>query len=417
MAGVLWPMAAKRAWITSTALLSCLPTVLHGSPAAPQAPDLLSFAQGAVALRVEADAAAGVTIEQALRAIDGSPTLFSLTRVGSASASVALVYELPAMTVFERLAVPDVIETPSPRQTFVRDVAVWGSAASATDGFVKLASASLSRHKKRGEQTELTILRRDPVRWVRLELGHGLEVPDPATPVFLEFSEIIGEGRQESVPLSTGFAGGWQGRGMSLSLRQSGPVVSGCNDDGAGRLQGTVEGRLLRATGSHPKTGVPSAFVAALRDDGTLQVIRSSNGAPFYLFSGSAVAAASARCDEPARPALGCGSVIQGIRFDFDSATIRPESAAVLQSLHDGLARDKSARIDIEGHTSSEGDAAYNRKLSERRAQAVVDELVGRGLERGRLAASGVGEARPLAPNDDEIGRSLNRRVEIRCGA
>ena len=120
---------------------------------------------------------------------------------------------------------------------------------------------------------------------------------------------------------------------------------------------------------------------------------------------------------EPARPELGCGSVIPGIRFDFASATIRPESAAVLQSLHDGLARDKSARIDIEGHTSSEGDAAYNRKLSERRAQAVVDELVGRGLERGRLAASGVGEARPLAPSDVESGRSLNRRVEIRCGA
>ena len=71
MAGVLWPMAAKRAWITSTALLSCLAALLHGSPAAAQAPDLLSFAQGAVALRVEADAAAGVTIEQALRAIDG----------------------------------------------------------------------------------------------------------------------------------------------------------------------------------------------------------------------------------------------------------------------------------------------------------------------------------------------------------
>ena len=102
--------------------------------------------------------------------------------------------------------------------------------------------------------------------------------------------------------------------------------------------------------------------------------------------------------------------MIHGIRFDFDSAAIGPESEPVLMSLYEGLAPERSARIGIEGHTSSEGDAAYNQKLSLRRAQSVVDDLVRRGLAPERLSASGAGEARPVAPNDNETGRSLNRR-------
>jgi OOP family OmpA-OmpF porin len=394
-----------------------LATAFCGGTAGAQTPDLLSFAQGAIPLRVEADPAARVTIAHAIKAIDGSPSVFVLTRPVPASSRIALFYELPAVTVFERLAVPNVLETPSPTQTFVREVAVWGSAVSATDGFVKLASATLTVHKRPGEETVLTLLRRDPVRWVRLDLSDGLDVPQPARAVALEFSEIIGHGRQEAVPMASGFGGGWKGRGLALALQQQGPVVTGCYDNGEGRLQGTVDGRLLRATGTAIRTGVPSAFMAALRDDGALQVMQSTNGAPFYLFEGGAAGQGAIKCAEPARPALGCGSVIHGIRFDFDSATIRPESAPVLQALYDGLAQDRSARIGIEGHTSSEGEAAYNQQLSQRRAQAVVDDLVRRGLALARLSASGAGESKPVAPNDDETGRSLNRRVEVRCAA
>lgn len=387
------------------------------SAGAQQATDWLSFAHGAVPVRVEADKAAAVTIERALRAVDGAPTLFTLGRPGPAGRRIALVFELPATTVFERFAVPDVLETPSPQQTFVRDVAVWGSARSATEGFVKLASAALAAHARPGAQTELTLHRSDPVRWVRLELSQGLDVPLPQEAVTLEFSEIIGQGRQQDMPLAAGFGGHWKGRGVALSLQQQGPVVSGCYDNGEGRLQGTVQGRLLHATGKATRTGVASAFVASLRDDGGLQLLRSTNGAPFYLFEGRAATGGMKKCDEPERPALGCGSVIHGIRFDFDSARIRPDSAPVLLALHESLARDGSTRIGIEGHTSSEGAADYNEQLSLRRAQAVVDDLVQRGLPRGRLTASGAGESRPVAPNDDETGRSLNRRVEIRCSA
>lgn len=121
------------------------------------------------------------------------------------------------------------------------------------------------------------------------------------------------------------------------------------------------------------------------------------------------------KCPAPVAPALGCGSIIHGIQFDFDSAVIRPDSESVLAALFKGLSGDRSASIVIEGHTSSEGTNDYNQRLSERRAQAVVDDLAKRGIDRKRLKAAGLGETRPIAGNNDESGRSLNRRVEVKC--
>jgi outer membrane protein OmpA-like peptidoglycan-associated protein len=109
-------------------------------------------------------------------------------------------------------------------------------------------------------------------------------------------------------------------------------------------------------------------------------------------------------CGQPAPPVLGCGSIIHGIAFGFDSAEIRAESAGVLEELFRGLQADRSATILIEGHTSSEGTEEYNQRLSERRAQALVADLVQRGLGRDRLSVAGIGER-----------RSLNRRVEVKC--
>ncbi len=87
----------------------------------------------------------------------------------------------------------------------------------------------------------------------------------------------------------------------------------------------------------------------------------------------------------------------------------------MLDVLYTGLRGESGRAIRVEGHTSSEGDEGYNRTLSARRAQSVVDELVRRGLARERINAAGAGESRPIAPNDDEAGRSLNRRVETHC--
>jgi OOP family OmpA-OmpF porin len=78
------------------------------------------------------------------------------------------------------------------------------------------------------------------------------------------------------------------------------------------------------------------------------------------------------------------------------------------------LRSDSSARITIAGHTDSRGSDSYNLKLSRDRANEVRDYLVGYGIEANRLQAVGYGETRPVASNDNESGRELNRRVEFR---
>jgi hypothetical protein len=381
----------------------------------PERIDYLTFAQGAVPVIVGgAGATLGASSEMAIQAIDGNPAGFNLTlKPGQREMDTEFVYQLPASTTFDRFAIPNVLETPSPSATFTKDVEVHGSTVGPDQGYTLLASATLTTHRARGQATELTVLSETPVRWVKLRLKGGIQVMRPE--MFFEFSEIIGNGTQQTPPLAENFRGVWKGRGVLVELRQDGPVVSGCYDP-EGELTGTVSGNILRAVGVAGRARVASAFILGVSADGALFGVRSSNGGPFSLYTGEVAPAGSGpRCPSPPPIALGCGSVIHGINFDFDSATIRPESEAVLARLFDGLRSAPNGSIVIEGHTSSEGSDEYNLRLSERRAQAVVASLVERGIPASRLAAVGIGERRPIAGNDDESGRSLNRRVEVRC--
>lgn len=373
--------------------------------------DLLSFAQGALPVQIIGGEAYKVRDDHALAMIDGDTRGFIFASRAPADARVEFVYRLPAATTFDRLAVPNVLETPSPAQTFVRDVEVLGSDAGPDGPFELLGSVTLATHAGKGEVTELTMSAPRAVRWVKLRLGGGIDVQREA--MFYEFSEIIGNGEQAPVPLSDAFSGAWKGRGVKLTLAQDGAVVSGCYDAN-GELTGTVDGNVLRAKGISPDDGIESLFVLMVHD-GAIAGVRSSNGAPFRRYDGEPAADAGTRCAEPAPPVLGCGAVIHALRFDYDSDALRPESAPVLDALADGLRSAGAARIAIEGHTSSEGSDAYNQSLSERRAAAVVAALVERGIAAPRLSAVGRGEAAPIASNDDEAGRSLNRRVEVRC--
>lgn len=380
----------------------------------PERPDYLTFARGAVPVRVsEAAAALGVTIEKSLLAIDGSLAPYTLSlKLVPADAVTEFTYRLPALTTFDRLAVPNVLETPSAGETFTRTVEVLGSPNSADDGFVMLGSATLATHKGRDMVTELTMAAKTPVRFVKVRLTGGILVEREGS--FFQFSEIIGNGTQETLPRSDAFTGAWQARGVAIRLRQQDATVTGCYDDG-GVLNGTVTGNLLTATGTDSRTGVKSLFLVTVLDNGEMLGVRSTNGAPFRLYAGPGGEESRAKCPAPPPPTLGCGSVIHGISFGFDSAEIRPESESVLALLFNGLRADTSAKVTIEGHTSSEGAEAYNQSLSERRAAAVVADLVRRGLPATRLSAVGVGESRPIATNNDETGRSMNRRVEVRC--
>lgn len=111
----------------------------------------------------------------------------------------------------------------------------------------------------------------------------------------------------------------------------------------------------------------------------------------------------------------GVVSVLRNIYFDFDKATFRTESYTELNKLERMMMENPNLRVEIAGHTDNIGTAAYNMQLSQRRAEAVKDYLVKKGIDPRRIVAKGYGETRPLASNDDEKeGRELNRRVEFR---
>ena len=105
---------------------------------------------------------------------------------------------------------------------------------------------------------------------------------------------------------------------------------------------------------------------------------------------------------------------LNNIFFDFDKYDLRPESYQELDLWVKFLLENRELRMEIDGHTDSIGTDAYNQKLSERRAKAVVNYLVKNGVDKARIKAVGFGESQPVATNDTPEGRQLNRRVEIK---
>ncbi len=101
------------------------------------------------------------------------------------------------------------------------------------------------------------------------------------------------------------------------------------------------------------------------------------------------------------------------ILFDFDSATVWPESYWVLDEIADKLLSLPRVKLEIQGHTDNIGEIDYNHDLSELRAFAVRELLIKRGVESNRLRARGFGESKPLVPNDSDANRAKNRRTEF----
>ncbi|MCC7050197.1 MAG: OmpA family protein, partial [Bacteroidia bacterium] len=106
--------------------------------------------------------------------------------------------------------------------------------------------------------------------------------------------------------------------------------------------------------------------------------------------------------------------VLKNIFFDTNKSTLRPESTSELERLIKLLNDVPNMRIEISGHTDNKGSADYNQKLSESRAHAVVEYLVGKGIISSRLEYKGYGLTQPISTNDTEEGRQENRRTEFK---
>ncbi|HEY0252967.1 MAG TPA: OmpA family protein, partial [Kofleriaceae bacterium] len=103
----------------------------------------------------------------------------------------------------------------------------------------------------------------------------------------------------------------------------------------------------------------------------------------------------------------------QTVFFDFNKASIKSVSFALLNEVAQALKDNPKIKVEIGGHTDSVGNDAFNLKLSQSRAESVRTYLIKRGIDSGRMTPKGFGENVPIADNRTEAGRSQNRRVEF----
>jgi outer membrane protein OmpA-like peptidoglycan-associated protein len=194
---------------------------------------------------------------------------------------------------------------------------------------------------------------------------------------------------------------------------------------GSGSVAGTVTdyetGQAVSATVTVPGQDASAAAdgSGAFSIDlpaGTHTLKASANG---YLDATQVVsvpAGGTATAELRLRPALQQGQVMSfaNIYFDSGSATLKPSSFSVLDDVADLLRENSEVRVEISGHTDSDGSSSYNQDLSRRRAESVRSYLVQKGISASRLTTVGYGESQPVASNATADGKAQNRRIEFR---
>jgi outer membrane protein OmpA-like peptidoglycan-associated protein len=154
--------------------------------------------------------------------------------------------------------------------------------------------------------------------------------------------------------------------------------------------------------------------------DATLTAHYAGNGRDIwaYLHMGAEeytiqVADAGAENDIARTFAKECHVALYGVLFDFNKATLKPESDGVLQRVLAFVVKDPALKLEVQGHTDNVGGDAYNQKLSEARSRSVLAWLTQHGIAANRLSFKGYGKTLPVASNETDDGRAKNRRVEI----
>lgn len=191
-------------------------------------------------------------------------------------------------------------------------------------------------------------------------------------------------------------------------------MLSGCADTGPRQQTGAILGGMAGglAAAATPGAGSPAGRIAA--------------GATAGAIVGGAVGAMLERQEQDLRAMLeNDGIVVRntgeqlivifpgGLLFDVGSAVVDPAIQRDLGALARNLVAYPNSAVSVIGHTDSTGSAAYNQRLSERRAQAVGGILIDQGVSSSRVTAIGRGETQPVANNQSEEGRRQNRRVEV----
>ena len=414
------PAPAPTAASANDAAPAAAPATTSDAPAAasakPAPPNLLSFANGTI-MPQPSDA---LLVTAPILMIDGS----SIQNWVGDGKPQSFVFELPEAATLRTFEFDNDTSGMGGVDAGIKDLTVEVSTTSASEGFQQVFAGSLVKGIN-GQRFDVA----KPVagRWVRANFtsNHGGES--------YSLAEFRAFGDAPPAVLSTDASGSYETVWGTWNVSQTGTLISGCFQTAGLSTQpatftGGMEGNIARIRyvevddAGAPRE--PRALLLVFARDGQRFFTGAVDGESISDYGEvKRVAAKPATCPgraaEPPAATMADtlakdGRVaVYGINFDFNSATLRPESTDVLEQVAGLLRDDPALRITIEGHTDDVGDDAYNTALSGKRANAVKDWLVAAGIEAARLEAAGKGEATPIASNANDVGRAQNRRVEL----
>jgi outer membrane protein OmpA-like peptidoglycan-associated protein len=385
----------------------------------PEPPDLLTLANGAVLVSASHDPTAALSLT------DGDPSSAWSSSTKKHPPPYPFVFELLSPTVLTKVGIHGAGVRPGGvAGGSAKDVLIAGSADGPETGFVALARISATEEGA----TLADVANETPMRWLRFTV-ESAQSPDAA---FLYITEVIAHGHNTVPDDPDRFTGVFQtARKNSLELVQTGDLVLGCYTDNSGQSTGTLSGSVVDGVALmswRSDVGITGPAFLTIDSTGSLYGVRYRDRsrsvwagpvAPEGTTTPCSPTPAASQTSAPVDPivtALETDGVarLYGIHFEVDSDVPKPSATGALERLLVALQSAPDLVVNIEGHTDSDGEDAYNLDLSNRRAQSVVAWLVAHGIDAGRLGPVGKGEAEPVASNTTADGKALNRRVDIR---
>jgi outer membrane protein OmpA-like peptidoglycan-associated protein len=381
--------------------------------AAPGDVNLTAFASGAL---VEASTSDYGGSWQA-RWITDESAATGWSSAQGASAPFDIVISLPERSELHGLEF-DTASTETPERA-AKDVDVAVSDTSATAGFASVATVAL---KPGANKEAFPVAKAAAGRWIKLTVktNHG----DAAYSQLMEFRAL---GKPlTTTPLPSNLSGTYHSDSYgNFHLQQAGASLTGCYEHAEGLVQGGAESHLMRLTWrERDRTG--PAIMVLKRDGKSFEGWWMDKGATVWQPNWDLKKTTDTVGSCPHwNPSAATGNVVAselaaegrvrlyGINFDVDSDRLRPDATPAIDQLIAALKANAAWTVSIEGHTDGTGTAARNLELSRLRANAVKAALVAGGIAADRMTTAGLGQTKPVAPNDTEVGRAQNRRVEV----
>jgi outer membrane protein OmpA-like peptidoglycan-associated protein len=399
---------------TATAETSASSTTGSTAPPATQttvptsnAEDLAGLAQGAMVV------SAPKSYKEAYYMLDEDPrTSWSADTV----VDKPVVIELAQRTAVDQISFDDAVAEYEGQVP--RNVVVEMSDTSATDGFKPIATVTLADTGKDGQ----TFPADGNVagHWLRLT------VKTTGGSATTQIGELRAFGRKLSNDPIAPITGVYDTPYRNFHLKQEGTRVTGCVEGLDVSINGGVEGHVMRFQWDFPEDKGPALLVfspdAKTMFGGWWKTNGVSDKPSMNAFTAKRTSDDPGDCPQwKAKPEAEMEKTLQdekrlrlyGINFDSDSDHLRDESKPTLDLVATVLKEHADWKLTIEGHTDSTSTPEHNQDLSTRRAAAVKQYLTTAGIDASRLTAQGLGSSKPIAPNDNALGRASNRRVEL----